>query len=302
MARRTLSAAVILVSLLAWPSVAVSPAPAAVASPAPGPAVAPVAAPPVASFPPATSRPPTVPDAPPPSAPPREEPRVAVLIYHDVQLEPAGPYTVTPGRLAADLRWFLDHGWRPLTLETFRDWMYGGVELAGDWFLLTFDDGYLGWAEHGYPVLRELGVPAVQFLLTGHLGQANPSGGPPFMSGAQVAAMAADSLVTFADHTYDLHGEVSGSPVIGQVSGKAVAKDLDRSRAILAGLTGAPPIALAWPFGATTPAAGEVAAARYDLVFLAEDGFARRGEPHAIRRFGLDWRDPSQLPALFAPR
>jgi peptidoglycan/xylan/chitin deacetylase (PgdA/CDA1 family) len=298
MVRRTIPAAIILVSLFAWPSTAASPGTAPSVAPIPPQAADPILPPSVDP----TLPPSAVMDAEPPLAPPWEEPRVAVLIYHDVQLEPSGLYTVTPDRLASDLRWFLDHGWHPLTLATFRDWLYGDVELAGDWFLLTFDDGYRGWAEHGYPVLRELGVPAVQFVITGRLGQSEPSQGPPIMSAQQVAALAAEGLVTFGDHTYDLHRVVSGSPLVQQVSAEAVAKDLDSSRVILAGLTGAPPIALAWPFGASTPAAGEVAAARYDLVFLAEDGFVRRGEPHAIPRFGLDWRDPAQLPALFAPR
>ncbi len=94
-----------------------------------------------------------------PKAASSPEARVAVLIYHDVHPHPDNPYTVTPERLGADLQWFLDHGWRALTLRQFADWMGGDLHLAGDWFLLTFDDGYRGWADHGYPVLQERGVP-----------------------------------------------------------------------------------------------------------------------------------------------
>ncbi|MDQ7792795.1 MAG: polysaccharide deacetylase family protein [bacterium] len=233
---------------------------------------------------------------------PSEEARVAVLIYHDVHPEPYNEYCVTPERLAGDLRWFLGQGWQPLTLAEFALWMAGDLELSGDCMLLTFDDGYLGWAEHGYPVLRALEVPAVQFLLTGRLGRPGGVDGPPAISAAQVVAVAAEGLVTFADHTHDLHREVDGKPLVMKVSVDVVAKDLDTSRSILSGLTGAVPVALAWPYGASTPAAAAAAADRYDLVFLAVDGFAGRGEPQGIPRFAIDWRDPAELPGLFPPR
>jgi len=152
-----------------------------------------------------------------PKAASSPEARVAVLIYHDVHPHPDNPYTVTPERLGADLQWFLDHGWRALTLRQFADWMGGDLHLAGDWFLLTFDDGYRGWADHGYPVLQERGVPAVQFALTGRLGYGGGPEGPPIMTAGQVRAIASGGLVTFACHTYDLHREVGGRPRVKQV-------------------------------------------------------------------------------------
>jgi len=35
--------------------------------------------------------------------------------------------------------------------------------------LVTFDDGYVGFRRHAYPVLRELGIPCVVFLATGYI-------------------------------------------------------------------------------------------------------------------------------------
>ncbi len=35
--------------------------------------------------------------------------------------------------------------------------------------LITFDDGYLSYRQHGYPVLKELGIPALVFLATGYV-------------------------------------------------------------------------------------------------------------------------------------
>jgi peptidoglycan/xylan/chitin deacetylase (PgdA/CDA1 family) len=44
---------------------------------------------------------------------------------------------------------------------------------APDRLAITFDDGYRGVFEHAFPVLREWGIPATVFLVTGRVGSAD---------------------------------------------------------------------------------------------------------------------------------
>lgn len=76
-------------------------------------------------------------------------------------------------------------------------------------------------------------------------------------------------------------------------------KDLLEANAVIAALGGTVPTALAWPYRKATPAAVKVAADLFPLIFGARDGFVRRGEAQDIPRFGLDYRSPAAVRALF---
>lgn len=56
---------------------------------------------------------------------------------------------------------------RALTLAEVEDCVSGGRELPAEGFLVTFDDGRRSVYEHGAPVLADLGVPAVLFVIAG---------------------------------------------------------------------------------------------------------------------------------------
>src|SRR5438093_1472343 len=67
-------------------------------------------------------------------------------------------------------------GWQTLTLAQFverRQLGTSAFRTPHSAFLLTFDDGYAGLAQHAYPVLADLGFTATTFLITDYVGANN---------------------------------------------------------------------------------------------------------------------------------
>ena len=98
--------------------------------------------------------------------------RVAVLTYHRVAPPDERP-DLHQGILSADPRTFREQISYLALRTTIVDLgaviaaVDGAARLPPNAVLLTFDDAYADVADHAWPVLRELGLPAVMFVPTG---------------------------------------------------------------------------------------------------------------------------------------
>lgn len=102
---------------------------------------------------------------------PPEPGRLSVLTYHRVD-EPErerllypGLVSATPPEFEAQMRHVASR-YRPVSLAEVLAVRYGDAELPPHAVLVTIDDAYRDFAEHAWPTLRELGVPAVLFVPT----------------------------------------------------------------------------------------------------------------------------------------
>ena len=102
--------------------------------------------------------------------------RLVVLTFHRVR--PDGEAAARPMRAletpVADFRRLLvwmRARYEPLALA---DWLARAAPPARAAFAVTFDDGWADNAEHAFPVLRELGIPATVFLATGAVEDRTP--------------------------------------------------------------------------------------------------------------------------------
>lgn len=104
--------------------------------------------------------------------------RVTVLAYHriaDVHA-PGFQYladnvSASPAMFAWQMAYVKRH-FNVVDLGTFIDAVAHGRPLPDRALLITFDDGYYDNYEHAFPVLKQLGLPAVCFLVTGQMGVA----------------------------------------------------------------------------------------------------------------------------------
>ena len=87
------------------------------------------------------------------------------LMYHDLTEDPSQvhDWNTTPRNLRDNLVSLMALGYLPLSVE---DYIEGNYSLAQDYFIVTFDDGYLSNLTLAQPVLEALDVPAAVFVIT----------------------------------------------------------------------------------------------------------------------------------------
>lgn len=97
---------------------------------------------------------------------------VPVLMYHHVSPNP-GLVTVSPPAFQAHMQWLAKHGYTALSSEQFAAFL-AGQPAPNKSVLITFDDGYLDNFMHAFPILRENGLRAIIFAVTGWISDGQP--------------------------------------------------------------------------------------------------------------------------------
>lgn len=101
----------------------------------------------------------------------RSTDRVGILVYHrvdELEAEPdldPGLISATPADFRAQMEMIASH-YNAISLGDLTAAHLDGRPLPRRAVLLTFDDGYLDFAKNAWPVLKQLGLPAVLFVPT----------------------------------------------------------------------------------------------------------------------------------------
>lgn len=94
-----------------------------------------------------------------------------ILLYHRIGRPPRASRQkhlwVKPETLRKQLLHLLRRGYEPIAFADLEK------PLPARPFMVTFDDGYLHQYELAFPILRQLGVPAVFFISAGFIGKTN---------------------------------------------------------------------------------------------------------------------------------
>jgi biofilm PGA synthesis lipoprotein PgaB len=205
-----------------------------------------------------------------------------LLCYHEVRIDVRDypdPSAVDSAALARQFAWLRGNGYVPVSLDEIVAARRGGKPLPAKAVLLSFDDAYLSFYTHVFPLLREFRFPAVLAVVGKWID--DPHGGPmlfgdqgtvieaSFPSWDQLREMAASGLVEITSHTYGLHLGVPANPQ-GNLEPAATARiydaatgnyendaawrarvtaDLRRNSDVIERETGHRPRAIAWPYG-----------------------------------------------------
>jgi peptidoglycan/xylan/chitin deacetylase (PgdA/CDA1 family) len=139
--------------------------------------------------------------------------QVAVLAYHHLSDTAKSNVTITPELFRDQLVYLLKHNYRFITLKQFRQFLQGGA-VPDNSVLVTFDDGYESFYQYGYPILKELGIPAVNFVITGDLD--NPQGSTiPSLSKTEIEQMVQQpDFIDVQCHSDRLHAKVNNDEAL----------------------------------------------------------------------------------------
>jgi peptidoglycan/xylan/chitin deacetylase (PgdA/CDA1 family) len=247
------------------------------------------------------------------------EPKILVLAFDRIVSEPA-PNKITREELRRHLRALEKAGFVAVSLEALARFFENGDELPEKSLLLTFDHGYLSSYDAADPVLRELGWPAVLFVMTERQERRDPF----FVYWDRVERMVASGLWEIGSHGHHGHDPVpvdeAGGlgpffirarwlPEAGRLESweefeGRVRRDHDRAKGILSERTGGEILAYAPPLRdvaglSAAPEAHEttrrIVESTYRLAFF-DDRFGvndRRSDPKRIKRLRVE---PGLLP------
>lgn len=225
---------------------------------------------------------------------PRYANQVAVLMYHHVHDTDKSSGTITPALFRDQLAYLQDEGYSFITLDQFRGFMDGSGEVPDNAVLVTFDDGYESFNTFALPVLQQLQIPAVNFIITDSL--AHPKEDvPPKMSADDIRrATAAPASIEAQCHTDAFHGKRdNGKALLLQDSSetddayrKRLAADTASCIAKLRAIVDKPVDTLAYPFGIyDSKAAAAIGSAGIRFAFTIAPGMAvASGNPMNIPR------------------
>jgi peptidoglycan/xylan/chitin deacetylase (PgdA/CDA1 family)/SAM-dependent methyltransferase len=205
--------------------------------------------------------------------------RLPVLMYHRVT--PAGAdttrrYRVTPDAFEQQLRYLRDNGFGPVGLDECRTLVERRGPLAGRRVLVTFDDGFLDFRTHAWPLLKRYGVAALVFIVTERAGSANIwdtrfGETAPLLSWEDMRALEEEGVL-FGSHAATHRPLTALSPV--EITG-----ELARSKAALQRALQRPVDAIAYPHGDTDPAVEHLAGAvGYTYGFTTRSGLCGPGD------------------------
>jgi peptidoglycan/xylan/chitin deacetylase (PgdA/CDA1 family) len=243
------------------------------------------------------------------------ENRVAVLAYHHIAEGKAGPIQITPELFRDQLVYLKSKGIHFISYSEFKQFLAGGA-IPTNAVLVTFDDGYESYYQYAYPILKELSVPAVNFVITKNL--ENPTTGAlPSLSREEIHEMSQDNgQYSFQCHTDSLHVKQDNKPYLTnrltfndkqeseEEYEQRVTKDSDMCVSKLAELQTEPVDAIAYPFGSYTDTAIQLLQrSGLKVGFTVQPGVAQKEtNPMKIPRInaGSPWVTPESLNELIA--
>jgi len=151
----------------------------------------------------------------------------------------------------------------------------GGQVPAGT-VVLTFDDGFENFYEHGYPVLRRYGLTATIFLVTDYCGKDNSWPGQPahvarrpLLSWAQVKTMSEAGMV-FGAHSRT-------HPDLTRLSSGGAESEIVASKRAIEQILKRPVESFAYPYGAYDERVKRLTAAHFSLACSTRLDFVTPG-------------------------
>jgi peptidoglycan/xylan/chitin deacetylase (PgdA/CDA1 family) len=216
--------------------------------------------------------------------------RVRALTYHRFGDCERDPWCVAPAAFEQQMRWLAEQR-LAVSLDDVLRFGRGELALPQDAVLVTMDDGFSSvWSVAG-PILRRYGIPAVAYITTGAVGDADGGGGAgeAFLTWQQVRALRAGGMA-IGSHGHTHRSMARLDPADAREEGV-------RSKRLIEAQLGEPITSFAYAYGMRTdesPATARILAdCGYRSAFISQHGTIGRGaEPLRLPRIKVEGGEP----------
>ncbi len=220
-----------------------------------------------------------------------------ILTYHSIADGPS-PLEIPPKIFVQQMEWLAANA-RVAPLAEIVDAIKKKTPLPERTAALTFDDGYADFAEYAAPALKRLKLPAIVFLPTVFVGDANAwpesySAPKPLMRWEQIQALAAEGI-EFGSHS---HAHIDLSSKDSDVEG-----DLNVSIYEFETHLHTEPKLFCYPYGRWNNNAREIVSQLFEGACTTGAGLAEPdSDPYALPRVDAHYvRDLNRFRTLFTP-
>ncbi len=217
----------------------------------------------------------------------------AILTYHSID-ESGSPISVGRSAFRAHVRWLASGAVRVLPLA---ELMAAPDEEGKDAVAITFDDGFVNFAEEAAPVLRDAALPSTVFVVPEHVGGTNEWGGQAVPGIPSLPLMGWEALGELASSGVTLGAHTRRHRDLTKVRGAALEDEVAGCVERMAAELGERPKTFAYPYGAVDAAAATVVRDVFAWACTTELRVLRRDEDRALlpRLDMFYFRDPGQL-------
>ena len=195
------------------------------------------------------------------------------------------------------------------TFRRHADWLAAGhvrvvsmpemlsLENGADAIALTFDDAFANFADTAWPILRDRGLPATLFVVTGRVGTDNAWGDLDQPGVPRLPLMDWDSIGTAREQGVDIGSHTRTHRRLMDLGPAALEDEIEGSASLIAQRLGARPMGFAYPYGAHGPGSEAVVRGAYRWACTTELATLRAGgSPHRLPRLeAYYYRRPGAL-------
>jgi biofilm PGA synthesis lipoprotein PgaB len=129
--------------------------------------------------------------------------KIVTLMYHAIspQAQRSGS-SISTTAFRQQLELLKKNHFHVITIDEYADFMLNKGKVPDNAVLLTFDDGYESFYTYAYPILKEMGDTATNFVIVSTIDSYKP--GAPKLTWNQMREMKRAGM-SFYNHTYDEH-------------------------------------------------------------------------------------------------
>ncbi|MEW5899669.1 MAG: polysaccharide deacetylase family protein [Bacillota bacterium] len=230
----------------------------------------------------------------------------AVLLYHQIDPAPGGPYSLTLQLFQEHLDALLQRGYHVISTGELAGFLEGKTPLPEKAVVITFDDGYRSFYRYAYPELKARGFPAANFVITSWAGK--KIGGLEHLTWNEMREMQENGM-SFYVHTDHSHHraptdpEGHPKPVLAhriwlpgenrleteEEYRQRVVDDLATARNLMEKKLHRPVTQIAWPYGESSEPLIEIAQSLgYQFCYTTRSALVTaKTDPRAIPRLDV---------------